>query len=116
MSKAIKWFFKNWANFKGRASRAEYWRYTLVILIFSFGMNSIDLTQAARMICSLVYFLVFMMPGIAVAVRRLHDIGKSGWNILLALIPLIGPIVLIVFYCKKSQIGENRFGSSSINA
>ena len=58
----------------------------------------------------LIYTLAFLLPSIAVAIRRLHDTGRTGWWLLLALIPLIGAIVLIVFYCLDSQPGENEYG------
>jgi uncharacterized membrane protein YhaH (DUF805 family) len=54
--------------------------------------------------------LALFIPGLAVAVRRLHDIGKSGWNLLLCLIPLVGAIILIIWYCQPSQEGDNEYG------
>lgn len=111
MSGVFNWFIKNWANFKGRARRKEYWLYTLVMIVFSIVMSIIFKSHpTAYRLSTFVYFIVFMIPGIAVSMRRLHDIGKSGWNFLLTLIPLVGPIILLVFYCRKSQEGENRYG------
>ncbi|CCB90071.1 DUF805 domain-containing protein [Simkania negevensis] len=105
---------KNWGNFRGRARRKEYWLFFLAMIIGSIVINFLRISPFTQMLCSLLYFFVFMIPGLAVTVRRLHDIGKSGWNILFALIPLIGPIVLLVFYCRKGQEGENRYGPSPL--
>ena len=60
----------------------------------------------------LLYCLAIILPGLAVCVRRLHDIGKSGWYYLIAFIPLIGFIVLIIWFCQNSQIGENKWGAN----
>ena len=60
----------------------------------------------------LIYCLAIIIPGLAVGVRRLHDIGKSGWNCLIGLIPFFGWIILLVWFCKDSQAGKNKWGSN----
>ena len=59
-----------------------------------------------------IYSLIWLLPGLAVSVRRLHDIGKSGWNLLWILLPIVGAIMLIYWYCQDSQLGENKWGAN----
>mgnify|MGYP003297531573 CR=1 FL=1 len=99
-SQAVKSVFSNYANFSGRARRSEYWYFVLFSLIISLIP-----------IVNLIVGLISIIPGIAVCVRRLHDIGKSGWWFLLGFIP-IGPIVLFAWFCKDSQPGVNKWGEN----
>ena len=103
----MNWYLKvvrdNYANFKGRARRQEYWMFAFINLIIILILNTID-----RVVFSAD--MAILIPGIAVAVRRLHDTDKSGWWALLGLIPIIGAIVLIVMMCIDSTPGINRFG------
>lgn len=105
---AVKHVFQNYANASGRAPRSEYWYfylfYMLAILILSF----ID-TQIFGMFAGIFDLAVFI-PFICVSIRRLHDLDRNGWWLLMLLIPLIGPIILIVWYCRKGTDGDNRFG------
>ena len=96
---AIKSVLGNYANFSGRARRSEYWWWTLFTLLWAW----IPLVN-------LLLLLVFFIPSLAVAIRRLHDTGRSGWWILLGLIPVLGGLVLLVFYCIDSQEGANAWG------
>lgn len=96
---AIKVCFKKYADFTGRANRAEYWYWALFTLLFSFIP-----------IINIIAGLAFFIPSLAAAVRRLHDIGKSGWWYLVALIPFVGAIWLIVLLCQPSQPGANEYG------
>jgi uncharacterized membrane protein YhaH (DUF805 family) len=100
---AIKICFSKYVDFNGRASRPEYWWFFL----FSFIVSILTM---ALPIVSLIAALAFFLPSLAVAVRRLHDIDKSGWWLLLLLLPLVGFIVLIVFLCQGGTQGQNRFG------
>lgn len=115
----MDWYLKvlkNYAVFEGRAQRAEYWFFFLFNMIASIiclvidGLLGTYDTQSGMGVLYAVYTLAVLVPSIAVAVRRLHDIGKSGWWILIGLIPLIGPIVLLVFFVLDSQAGENAYG------
>ena len=99
-SQAVKSVFSNYANFSGRARRSEYWYFVLFSLII--GLIPI---------VNLIVGLISIIPGIAVCVRRLHDIGKSGWWLLLCLIPIIN-LILLVWYCTDSQPGENQWGAN----
>ena len=103
----------NYCNFQGRSSRSEYWWYCLCMAIFGFILGFIcELIFShtfANIITSLVS-LALILPGLGLAVRRLHDIGKSGWLVLLALIPVVGAIVLIIWFCQPSQPTPNQYG------
>ncbi|WP_345852246.1 DUF805 domain-containing protein [Shewanella algae] len=102
---------KKYADFTGRARRTEYWMFTLFYIIFSLVVSAIDYALGTTVL-GLIYSLGLLLPSIAVAARRLHDTDRSGWWQLLAFIPIIGWIVLLVFYCQDSEVGENRFGSN----
>lgn len=92
---AIKLFFSNYANFSGRSRRSEYWYATLFNFLMSLIIGSIPYVGT-------IWALVVFIPSLAVCARRLHDIGKSGWWYLLNFIPLVGSIILIVWFCKDS--------------
>lgn len=107
---------KKYAVFAGRARRQEYWMFILVHILLSFLIGVVDVMvgtwdeAAGYGILSAVYYLAVLLPSLAVFVRRMHDTNRSGWWILLALVPLIGPIVLLVFLVQDSQPDANRFG------
>jgi len=120
----MNWYLKvlkeNYANFDGRARRKEYWMYTLFNLLIFIGLAivaviflSMELNGLGAVIygLALVYSLATLIPGLAVAVRRLHDTGKSGWMILIGIIPLIGGIWLLILYCTEGDSGDNQYGS-----
>ncbi|MGB2518518.1 DUF805 domain-containing protein [Shewanella algae] len=102
---------KKYADFTGRARRTEYWMFTLFYIIFSLVVSAIDYALGTTVL-GLIYSLGLLLPSIAVTARRLHDTDRSGWWQLLAFIPIIGWIVLLVFYCQDSEVGDNRFGSN----
>lgn len=109
----------HYCDFNGRASRSQYWWFYLFTLIIScifeilmviFGaMNMNTLTYVIYGINILVG-LGLLLPSLGLAVRRLHDINKSGWLLLIGLIPLVGVIILIVWFCKDSQMTPNQYG------
>lgn len=99
--------FENYANFDGRARRSEYWWFFLMSLIISVVFNIIGGLTKLPLIGS-VYSLAVFIPSLAVAVRRMHDIGKSGWYILI-------PIYNIVLLATEGQYGENEYGSDPKN-
>ncbi|MCD8539447.1 MAG: DUF805 domain-containing protein [Leadbetterella sp.] len=117
----MEWFIKvlrQYADFDGRARRKEFWMFTLFYVVFSLfaalmddamDMSYTDDLLSGGMI-STAYALALFIPGLAVSVRRLHDIGKSGWMILVIFIPLIGWIWLIVLHCQDSEPGSNSYG------
>ena len=109
---------QNYATFSGRARRSEYWYFVLFNIIFAFVAMIIDNVLGIAMdgvgygpIYGL-YVLAVFIPGLAVSVRRLHDVGKSGWFFFIVLIPLIGAIWLIVLMATDSNIGENNYGAN----
>ncbi len=109
----MEWYLKvlkeHYADFEGRARRKEFWMFALfnfiIAIILALIGNMIDFTWI-----STIYSLAVLVPSIAVTVRRLHDIGKSGWWWLIGFIPVIGFIVLIVFAIMDSQPGSNQYG------
>ncbi len=111
----VEWYLKvlkNYVGFEGRARRTEYWMFVLFNFIASLILGFIGGFIGLDSILSYIYSLAVLLPSLAVAVRRLHDTGRSGWMILLSLIPLVGAIVLIVFMCQDSQPGDNKYGSN----
>lgn len=105
---AVKRFFDNYANFRGRSSRSEYWYIQLVSLFISMidtAVNSDTFTNVLG-----VAYLAVIIPSLAVGVRRLHDIGKSAWYLLWVLLPIIGWIVLLVAYVTESKPQDNVYG------
>jgi uncharacterized membrane protein YhaH (DUF805 family) len=112
-TEAITSGFRNYVNFSGRAVRSEFWYWVLFAILASIVAGLIDLAlfgiEGSSPINSLVGLALFL-PGLAVSVRRLHDLDRSGWWILLGLIPLVGIIILIVWYCQRGTNGPNRFG------
>jgi uncharacterized membrane protein YhaH (DUF805 family) len=112
-TEAITSGFRNYVNFSGRAVRSEFWYWVLFAILASIVAGLIDLAlfgaEGSSPINSLVGLALFL-PGLAVSVRRLHDLDRSGWWILLGLIPLVGIIILIVWYCQRGTVGVNRFG------
>lgn len=117
----MNWYLKvlkQYADFSGRARRKEYWMFALFNMIFAVVAmildNIFDLT-VGELLYGVFYFLyglAVLIPGLAVTVRRLHDVGKSGWMILIALIPLIGIIWLLVLMVTDSNPGENQYGEN----
>ncbi|MBT4723128.1 DUF805 domain-containing protein [Candidatus Falkowbacteria bacterium] len=117
----MNWYLavlKNYAGFSGRARRKEYWMFTLFNIIFAIVAMILDNVLGIAMAeigygpLYGLYALAMLIPGLAVSVRRLHDVGKSGWMLLIALIPLIGAIWLLVLMLTDSNPGENQYGSN----
>ena len=116
----MDWYLKclkQYADFKGRARRKEYWMFVLFNFIFSFilglldGVFGLDLDGELSLgVLSGIYTLAVFIPGLAVCVRRLHDVGRSGWYFFLILIPLVGAIILIVWFCTEGDRCENNWG------
>ncbi|MGC4111878.1 MAG: DUF805 domain-containing protein [Nocardioides sp.] len=107
---AVRTCLSKYADFNGRARRSEYWWFALFNLIVSIVMDIID-AVIGNSILGLLVSLALLLPGIAVGVRRLHDTSRSGWWILIGLIPIVGWIVLIVFFVQDSH-PDNQYGPS----
>ncbi len=102
--------FKKYADFNGRSTRSEYWYFYLCYIIVFAIIWLLSFFEESLSILTILFGLATLIPSLAVAVRRLHDIGKSGWNILWSFLPLIGSIILLVFFCTDSQAGQNEYG------
>ncbi|MCR5455054.1 MAG: DUF805 domain-containing protein [Bacteroidales bacterium] len=102
----------HYADFEGRARRREYWMFFLFNFLIAMVLSFLA-TKTESMLVNIVstlYSLAVLLPGIAVGIRRLHDTGKSGWYLLIGLIPFVGAIILIVFFIMDSQPGDNQYG------
>lgn len=106
---AISAGFSNYVNFSGRAIRSEYWYWFLFVVVVGVVTVIID-SLIGYTITNPIFSLATLLPGLAVTVRRLHDLDKSGWFILLGLIPIVGAIILIIWFCSEGTRGQNRFG------
>jgi len=109
--------FNRYTQFDGRAPRAEYWYFVLFMVLVEIGAAILDgALFNGNPIFYTIAILVFLLPGLAVAVRRLHDRDQSGWWVCLALIPLIGSIILLVWFVSPGTRGPNRFGPDPLAA
>ena len=117
----MNWYLKCWkqyADFSGRARRKEYWIFSLInyiIIFFLYILQIVMIESTLWLIFPIIFFLyavAVFLPGLAVNIRRLHDIGKSGWWYLIYLIPIIGGIWLTVLMCLDSEPGENQWGEN----
>jgi uncharacterized membrane protein YhaH (DUF805 family) len=122
MQTAVKTVLSKYATFSGRAARPEFWWFTLAVVILSVVLSIIEggvlapmlgfeafaeeAGEPLRWVASLILFL----PSLAVAVRRLHDIDRSGWWYLIILVPIIGPLILLYWYIQPGTDGSNQFG------
>ena len=120
----MSWYIavlKKYAVFSGRARRKEFWMFVLFNMIFAFVAGlidgiflpnlGIDAGGGAKIgLLGAIYSLAVLIPGLAVAVRRLHDTNRTGWWYLIVLIPFIGAIILLIFFVQDSQPGDNKYG------
>ncbi|MFS0558240.1 DUF805 domain-containing protein [Brevibacillus sp. 179-C9.3 HS] len=110
----MQWYLKvlkNYVAFSGRARRTEYWMFTLFSVIISLVLSFIESMIGIPLLLTGIYSLAILLPTLSVIVRRLHDIGKSGWWFLISFIPLIGSIWLLVLMCQESH-GDNQYGAN----
>jgi len=117
--KAVSTCLAKFVTFSGRAPRSEYWYFSLfnfiaimvgVVIDLLIGTAYIENGELQGGLVDGIMLLVFLLPGISVSVRRLHDLNRSGWWIWIGLIPLIGGIVLLVWDCTKGTEGDNAYG------
>ena len=121
-SQAVSSFFARWKDFNGRSSRSEYWWATLFITLTSIFTNILTLflglsgsIVAIIVLLLIVIFSLFLaIASLSLVVRRLHDTNKSGWWYLI-IFTIIGALLLLYWYCKKGDEGENRFGSNPLD-
>lgn len=103
-----------YADFSGRATRSDFWLFTLALILLLISASFVELIVLGNLTGGLIAGLINLLhivPALAISVRRLHDTGKSGWWLLLMFVPVIGTITLLVFYCTKSDPAPNRYGS-----
>lgn len=120
----LKCLTGNYANFSGRASRSEYWYFALFVVVVRltialfFGISAIIIGKGAANTLSNffggLFTLATLVPSIAVGARRLHDINKSAWLMLIGLVPALGAVVLIILACLKGTEGQNSFGEDPL--
>jgi uncharacterized membrane protein YhaH (DUF805 family) len=110
----MQWYtqaMKNYVNFSGRARRKEYWMFTLIVTLMSIVTTLLDAVIGMGVL-TVLFFVVHFIPSLSVTFRRLHDTGKSGWWILIGLIPVIGGILIIVFMCMNGEDVANKYGEN----
>ncbi len=108
---------ERYADFQGRASRSEFWWFALFYFLLSFAVGIVGAaSDTLGGLLNLVLSLGLLLPSLAVSIRRLHDTDRTGWWILLYLVPVIGAIVLIVFFVQRGTDGANRFGADPLGA
>lgn len=114
---------KRYVDFSGRSRRKEYWMFVLFVVIVTviltlltgtretnYSSNGMGFSIQSQSPFVLLWFLAILLPSLAVQVRRFHDQDKSGWFVLLGLIPFVGGIIVLVFMCMEGTHGDNRFG------
>jgi|SRR5699024_9567157 len=116
----MSWFFyslRRYNDFQGRSRRKEYWSFILYLLLLSIGASFVDSIFGFSPMNGSFYgpvtsllFLFMFIPSLAVSVRRLHDIGKSGWWLLVGFLPVIGTIWLLIFFIREGMEVENEYG------
>lgn len=120
---AVRNVFSNYATFNGRARRAEYWWWILFVILAALIVGILDSALFGGMHTmrdngplSAILSVALLLPGLAVGSRRLHDIDRSGWWLLIGLIPLVGTILLIWWFCTRGTAGPNRFGTDPLSS
>lgn len=117
----MKWYLMAWQRclqFTGRSRRTEYWMFVLINILVAIAIALMDLMlgtvdeQTQTGTFSTLYSLVVFLPTLALTVRRLHDTGRSGWWVLISLIPILGVIVLLVFMVLDGEAGDNDYGAN----
>ena len=112
---------RKYVTFGGRARRAEYWWFALgyfVVLLVAMAIDGVLGTRGAYGVGGVFYGIVVLaalLPSLAVGFRRLHDLDKSAWWLLIGLVPLIGGIVLLVWFCSRGTVGPNQFGPDPLD-
>ncbi len=101
---------KNYTGFSGRARRTDFWMFALISFGIYVALAIIEGIIGTMGIIGVLYGLAVMLPGIAVSMRRLHDTDRSGWWLLICLVPFVGAIVLLIFYCLEGTKGDNQYG------
>ena len=115
----MNWYLevlKKYAVFDGRAGRKEYWMFFLINLIIAILIGTLEGLIGIPGVIGALYSLAVLVPGLAVSVRRLHDTDRSGWWVLICLIPVVGALVLLVLMALEGTPGQNQFGANPTEA
>jgi uncharacterized membrane protein YhaH (DUF805 family) len=104
---------ERYAKFDGRAGRAEFWWFALANVLVNIALGILFQIASIFVILAIGYAIAVIIPSIAVAIRRLHDSDKSGWWLLIGFVPIVGFIVLLVFYIMEGTAGPNQFGAAA---
>ncbi|RJU99166.1 MAG: DUF805 domain-containing protein [Candidatus Poseidoniales archaeon] len=120
---ATKSCFQQYVGFSGRASRSEYWFFYLSFILVVIGMTVLTVVSAFVLdalsglmgMLTMVAYFAFILPFISVSVRRLHDLGKTGWMFLVVFIPFVGGILLLVWFVSDGQAHDNAYGAVPTN-
>ena len=115
-AQAIRSGFRNYVGFTGRATRSEFWWWVLFqILALVVASVADSLLHTQRVFYALAALGLFL-PGLALQIRRLHDTDRSGWWVFISLIPIVGAILIIVWWCLKGSVGANKYGVDTLLA
>lgn len=109
----MNWYLEPWkkyADFSGRACRAEYWIFTLINFVIALVITFSENIVGSPGILSILFSLAVLLPSLAVGVRRLHDTGRSGWWILIALVPMIGTIIVLILFALPGKPEGDKYG------
>ena len=110
---AVQSCYSNYATFSGRAARSEYWFFVLFQCVVGFACGLLMPFGIGRALLGIIVLANFL-PSISVIVRRLHDTDRSGWWYWIALVPLVGAILLLIWFCTRGTSGANRFGADPL--
>lgn len=103
----------NYFKIEGRATRSEYWYFQLGNFIASLLLTLVDMILFNDLVFTSLYSLFILIPSFTVSIRRLHDIDKSGWNLLFSLIPIIGVFIILYFMILPSNEHDNKYGKGN---
>lgn len=119
MQDAVKTVFGKYVDFSGRARRAEYWWFGLFVVIVGVVLAIAEAVlfhgqMGQYGLLSGLWNLATLLPSLAVAVRRMHDTGRSGWWLLLFLVPLIGVLIVLYWFIQRGTVGTNQYGPDAV--
>jgi uncharacterized membrane protein YhaH (DUF805 family) len=109
-SEAVKSGFDHYTKFDGRAGRPAYWWWFLFAILVGIGANIIDAIIGTFGVVSGLAGLALLLPNLSVSIRRMHDINRSGWWILIFIVPIVGFILWLVWFLREGDPGENDYG------
>ncbi|HRR75866.1 MAG TPA: DUF805 domain-containing protein [Ruminococcus sp.] len=114
IKEAVQLFFKNYTNFNGRSTRSEFWWVMLASFIVGFVLGILSALTPIFTVIAVIFCIAIIVPSIAVEIRRLHDTGKSGWFILICLVPMVGSLILLYFLAQPSDPNSNQYGDPAV--